>query len=241
MVITGAGGTIGRAVSHAFGEAGALLVLVDQHKEGLERTRDGLAANSSRQVTVNLCDHSLHSRIFETARELGQLVSLVNIAGVIVRKPDVDGVSDEDWDRQHDANLKATFFLCRSAYHLFLDQASTGSIVNFASQSWLTGGVGGSVAYAASKGGVVSLTRGLARSFAPAGVRVNAVSPGGVESTMMRSGMGPAAVDDFVSKIPLGRLCSPEEIAGAVLYLASDASSYVTGSLLDVSGGQAMY
>jgi NAD(P)-dependent dehydrogenase (short-subunit alcohol dehydrogenase family) len=120
-------------------------------------------------------------------------------------------------------------------------QGTGGSIVNFTSQGWWTGGFGGSVAYAASKGGIVSLTRGLARSFAPTGVRVNAVSPGGVDTPMMRSGMTDEAMAGFVSMIPLGRLAEPDELAGSVLFLASDASRYLTGTVINVSGGQLMY
>ena len=116
-----------------------------------------------------------------------------------------------------------------------------GSIVNFTSQGWWTGGFGGSVVYAASKGGVVSLTRGLARSFAADGVRVNAVSPGGVDTPMMSEGVSDEVMRGFMAQVPLGRLAEPAELAGAVLYLASSASSYVTGTVLNVSGGQLMY
>lgn len=95
--------------------------------------------------------------------------------------------------------------------------------------------------YAASKGGIVSLTRGLARSFAASGVRVNAVSPGGVDTSMLRSGSTDEAVAGFVAMIPLGRLAEPDELTGAVLFLASNASQYVTGAVINVSGGQLMY
>jgi NAD(P)-dependent dehydrogenase (short-subunit alcohol dehydrogenase family) len=163
------------------------------------------------------------------------------MAAVLVRRATVDDVTEEDWDLQHDVNLKATFFFNRAAQHAFIAQGSGGSIVNFTSQGWWTGGFGGSVVYAASKGGIVSLTRGLARSFAPSGVRVNAVSPGGVDTPMMRSGMTDEAMAGFVSMIPLGRLAEPNELAGSVLFLASDASRYLTGTVINVSGGQLMY
>ena len=95
--------------------------------------------------------------------------------------------------------------------------------------------------YAASKGGIVSMSRGLARSFAPSGVRVNVVSPGAANTSMMWQGMTEESMADFVSMIPIGRLAEPDELAGAVMYLASDASSFVTGALINVSGGQLMY
>lgn len=95
--------------------------------------------------------------------------------------------------------------------------------------------------YAASKGGVVSMTKGLARSFAPDGVRVNSVSPGGVDTSMMRGGMTEAGLKTFVEMIPMGRLAEPGEMVGAVLFLASDAASFMTGTVVNVSGGQLMY
>ena len=95
--------------------------------------------------------------------------------------------------------------------------------------------------YAASKGGVVSMTKGLARSFAPDGVRVNSVSPGGVDTSMMLGGMTEEGLKAFVAMIPMGRLAEPEEMVGAVLFLASDAASFVTGTVVNVSGGQLMY
>ncbi|MDZ4045883.1 MAG: SDR family oxidoreductase, partial [Rhodoglobus sp.] len=116
-----------------------------------------------------------------------------------------------------------------------------GAIVNFTSQGWWTGGFGGSVVYNASKGGVSTLTKGLARSFAPHGIRVNAVAPGGVDTQMMNEGMSEEAMAAFLAMVPLGRLAQGEELAGAVVFLASDAASFITGSIINISGGQLMY
>jgi NAD(P)-dependent dehydrogenase (short-subunit alcohol dehydrogenase family) len=172
---------------------------------------------------------------------MAPFTALAHCAAVLRRRATVDDVTEEDWDIQIDVNLKATFFLNRSAYHSFRDAKTPGSIVNFSSQGWQSGGFGGSVVYAASKGGVVSMTRGLARSFAPSNVRVNAVAPGGVDTTMMRGGQDDAALAAFVAMIPMGRLARPDEMTGAVVFLASEASSYMTGTVLNVSGGQLMY
>jgi NAD(P)-dependent dehydrogenase (short-subunit alcohol dehydrogenase family) len=105
------------------------------------------------------------------------------------RRSTVDEVTEEDWDLQIVVNLKATFFLNRTARDSFLAAGAKGSIINFSSQGWWSGGYGGSVVYAASKGGVVSMTKGLARSFALEGIRVNSVSPGGVDTSMMVDSM----------------------------------------------------
>jgi len=241
VVVTGAAGGIGRAVCAALDEAGARLFVVDVAQGAVDDVLAGLSGSGHRGGAFDLADLSTHDVIFEQARASGELVALTHMAAVLVRRATVDDVTEEDWDRQHDVNLKATFFLNRSAQHAFIGQGTGGSIVNFTSQGWWTGGFGGSVVYAASKGGIVSLTRGLARSFAPSGVRVNAVSPGGVDTPMMRSGMTDEAMAGFVSMIPLGRLAEPDELAGSVLFLASDASRYLTGTVINVSGGQLMY
>ncbi len=241
VVVTGAAGGIGQAVCAALDEAGARLFMVDITESAVEGVIAGLSGPHHRGGAFDLADLSTHDSIFEQARELGELAAVVHTAAVLVRRASIDDVTEEDWDLQHDVNLKATFFFNRAAQHAFIAQGTGGSIVNFTSQGWWTGGFGGSVVYAASKGGIVSLTRGLARSFAPSGVRVNAVSPGGVDTPMMRSGVTDEAMAGFVSMIPLGRLAEPNELAGSVLFLASDASRYLTGTVINVSGGQLMY
>lgn len=241
VVVTGAGGGIGKAVCQALDQAGAKVFAVDISDAAVASSLVAMSGEGHGGLTVDLADISAHDRLFEQARQGGELAALVHCAAVLVRRASVDDVTEEDWDVQHTINLKATFFLNRAAQHAFVDQGTGGSIVNFTSQGWWTGGFGGSVVYAASKGGIVSLTRGLARSFAPSGVRVNAVSPGGVDTAMMRSGSTDEAMAGFVAMIPLGRLAEPDELAGAVLFLASDASRYVTGAVINVSGGQLMY
>jgi NAD(P)-dependent dehydrogenase (short-subunit alcohol dehydrogenase family) len=140
-----------------------------------------------------------------------------------------------------DTNLKATFFLDRAAAHALIRAGHGGRIVNFTSQGWWTGGFGGSVVYAATKGGVVSLSRGLARALAPHGITVNTVAPGAADTPMMRAGLSDEELDAFVATIPLGRMAEPEEVAGVVAFLVSDQAGYVTGATINVTGGQIMY
>lgn len=234
VVVTGAAGGIGKEVAAGFAEAGAHVLAVDLPGAGLE--------NSGHQfLETDLTILTNHDEIFRRAQNIAPLAALAHCAAVLRRRNTVDEVTEEDWDLQIDVNLKATFFLNRSAYHSFRAAKTKGSIINFSSQGWWTGGFGGSVVYAASKGGIVSMTRGLARSFAHDGVRVNAVAPGGVDTTMLREGQDEAAMKNFISMIPMGRLAQPNEMVGAVIFLASDASSYMTGTLLNLSGGQLMY
>ncbi len=234
VVVTGAAGGIGKEVAAGFAEAGAYVLAVDL--PGSELVKSG-----HQYLETDLTYLANHEEIFKRAQDMAPLAALAHCAAVLRRRNSVDEVTEEDWDLQIDVNLKATFFLNRSAYHSFKAAKTKGSIINFSSQSWWTGGFGGSVVYAASKGGIVSMTRGLARSFAPEGVRVNAVAPGGVDTSMLREGQDDAAMKSFISMIPMGRLAEPNEMVGAVIFLASDASSYMTGTLLNLSGGQLMY
>lgn len=241
VVVTGAAGGIGRAVARAFAEAGAHVVAADIPGSPVTELVAGLPGGPHRAVEVDLADLSSHERLFAMANELAPFRTLAHLAAVLRRNTSIDDVTEEDWDAQHDVNLKATFFLTRAASRALRDAETPGTIVVFTSQGWWTGGFGGSVVYNASKGGVVTLTKGLARTLAPHGIRVNAVAPGGVDTAMMREGMSEEAMASFLAMVPLGRLAATDELAGAVLFLASDASSFVTGSVVNVSGGQLMY
>ena len=241
VVVTGAAGGIGKAVVQGLAEAGAHVLLVDVPGSPVEEIIAGLAGTGHKSLQLDLSKLDNHKGIFDLAQEMAPMAAFVHCAAVLRRRSSVDEVTEDDWDFQIDTNLKATFFLNRAARDSFRNAGTKGSIVNFSSQGWWTGGFGGSVVYAASKGGVVTMTKGLARSFAPDGVRVNSVSPGGVDTQMMVGNQTPEALAGFVSMIPLGRLATPEELAGPVIFLASDASSYITGAVLNVSGGQLMY
>jgi NAD(P)-dependent dehydrogenase (short-subunit alcohol dehydrogenase family) len=183
-----------------------------------------------------------HDALFERARDgLGSVVALAHLAAVLRRRATIDEVSEEDWAAQHDVNLKTTFFLNRAAARSFRETGTAGAIVNFTSQSWWSGGFGGAVVYAASKGGIVSLSRGLARSLARDGIRVNTVSPGFVDTPMLKEGTSEAELASWVAMTPLGRLSRPEELAGIVVFLCSEHASYITGATINVTGGQTMY
>ena len=241
VVVTGAAGGIGRSIVKGFAEAGSKVLLVDIPGSSLREVRDSLVGDGHEIFEVDLADISTHAAIFARAQSMAPLAALTHCAAVIRRRASVDEVTEEDWDFQIDINLKATFFLNRSARDSFKSAGTKGSIINFSSQGWWSGGYGGSVVYAASKGGVVSMTKGLARSFAPEGIRVNSVSPGGVDTSMMVDTLSAEALQSFISLIPMGRLAEPDEMVGAVLFLASEASTFVTGTVVNVSGGQLMY
>lgn len=242
-VVTGAGGGIGRSVALAFARAGARVCCLDVDAE---RTRETVAMLPSPDnhlpYPLDITHLDAHKALFDRVlSEFGRFDSLAHVAAVLVRRADIDEVTEEDWDRQHDVNLKASFFLMREAARTLRRQGRPGSLTAFSSQGWQTGGFGGSVVYCAAKGGIVSMTRGMARTYAPSGIRVNAVSPGAVDTPMMTQGMTEEDVASFVRQIPLGRMADPDELAGTVVFLASDQASYITGATINVSGGFLMY
>ncbi len=242
VIVTGAAGGIGRAVAQAFSTTGARVLAVDLDLARTQEVVSALEGNGHVAVAANLGDLTGHAALVSRARdELGNLYVLANLAAVLRRRGSLDEVTEADWDIQHDINLKAAFFLCRMAGNAMVEQGNGGRIITFSSQGWWTGGFGGSVAYAATKGGLTSMTRGLARTFGPHGITVNTVSPGQVHTPMLMSGLSPEVYESMKQQIPLGYVAEPEDLAGPVVFLASDHARYITGSTLNVSGGFLMY
>ena len=242
VVVTGAGGGIGREIAAAFAAAGARVCAVDVNAEAVRQVVQGLEGDGHLAEQLDVRDLASHAPLLERVHDaFGRFDVLANAAAVLIRRADVDEVTEEDWDTQHDVNLKAAFFLNRAAGRLLRDQGNGGRIINFTSQGWWSGGFGGSVAYAASKGGIVSMSRGLARTYAKDGITVNTVSPGAVDTPMFRSGLDPEQLQAQVDQIPLGFLGEPADLAGIVVFLASDHSRYITGATINVSGGWLMY
>jgi NAD(P)-dependent dehydrogenase (short-subunit alcohol dehydrogenase family) len=242
VLVTGGVGGIGREVALAFAAAGSRVAVVDLSEDKVKAVVAEMDGGPHLALAGDLRPVSSHPKLVETVvSTMGGLDVLVCAAAVLVRRPSVDEVSEADWDFQHDINLKSTFFINQAVSQAFRRQGRGGRIINFTSQGWWSGGFGGSVAYAATKGGIVSMTRGLARSLAKDNITVNAVSPGAADTAMMRSGMTDEQLASTVAAIPLGRMAAPSELAGAVLFLASDHATYVTGATINVSGGWLMY
>lgn len=242
VLLTGAAGGIGQAVARAFATTGARVMAVDLDQQKLDELVAGLSGRGHIGVAADVRTISRHDALVAQARrELGNLYVLANLAAVLRRRNDLEEITEDDWDFQHDVNLKSVFFLCRAAGKAMIEQGHGGRLITFASQGWWTGGFGGSVVYAASKGGIVSMTRGLARTFGPHRITVNAVSPGQVRTPMLTSGLAPEVYEAMKQQTPLGYIAEPEELAGTVVFLASDHAGYITGATLNVSGGFLMY
>jgi NAD(P)-dependent dehydrogenase (short-subunit alcohol dehydrogenase family) len=243
VVVTGAAGGIGSATARMFAQEGARVLAVDLDQEAVDAVvATFLDPDHHLAAAADLRDLAGHDPLLRRAAEtFGTFDVLAHCAAVLRRRFTIDEVTEDDWDFQIGVNLKATFFLNRTAATLLKEQGRGGRIVNFSSQGWWTGGFGGSVVYAASKGGVTSMSRGLARTYAKDGITVNVVSPGGVDTPMMTANQTEEQMRGFLEMIPIGRLATPEEIAGAVVFLASEQGRYITGATLNVSGGQLMY
>jgi len=242
VIVTGGTGGIGREICLAFGAAGSDVAVVD-----LDQAKaDAVVAEIQGEGHIAI-GHDLRpvsdqrTALDKVLAAFDRIDVLVQTAAVLVRRHSLFEVTEADWDFQHDINLKASFFLAQAVAKIMRDQGHGGRIINFTSQGWMSGGFGGSVAYAATKGGIVSMTRGLARSLAKDRITVNAVSPGAADTAMMRSGMDDAALAATVAQIPLGYMAPPSDLAGSVLFLASDHASYITGATINVSGGWLMY
>ena len=242
-LVTGACGAIGREVAAALAAAGMSVAAVDLDEATLRSLVSRLGGRGRHvAIAADLRDLDAIEPLVERAIDgLGRLDLLAHVAGVIRRVADLDDVSEADWELQEQVNLRATFFLGRACAQAMRARGDGGAIVNFTSQGWQSGGFGGSAVYAAMKGGVVSLSRGMARTYAPDGIRVNCVAPGMVDSPMLRADVREQQLEELRTQIPLGRFARPDELAGAVVFLASQHASYVTGATLNVSGGHLMY
>jgi len=242
VILTGATGGIGAAVARGFAATGAKVMAVDLDQARLDEVVGSLEGSGHVGVVADLRDLGTHDALVQRAvDELGGVYVLANLAAVLRRRGSLDEVTEEDWDLQHDINLKSAFFLARAAGNAMIAGGQGGRIVLFSSQGWWTGGFGGSVAYASTKGGVTTMCRGLARTFGAHRITVNCVSPGQVHTPMLMTGLAPEIYETMKKQTPLGYVAEPEEMAGPVVFLASDHASYITGATLNVSGGFLMY
>jgi NAD(P)-dependent dehydrogenase (short-subunit alcohol dehydrogenase family) len=240
-IVTGGAAGIGRATALLLAREGAAVTIADVNQEVGRRVVEEIATAGGRAIFERVdvtCSADCQRLVERTLREFGQIDILFNNAG-IVRRASVTELSEGDWDRVMAVNVKSIYLLSREAIP-HMERQEGGTIVNTASGWGLAGGAKAAV-YCASKGAVVLLTKAMAIDHGPK-IRVNCICPGDTDTGMLRAEaeqLGEPA-DRFLAgsaKRPLGRMGTPEEIAQAVLYLTSDASSFVTGTALVVDGG----
>lgn len=240
-VITGAGSGIGRVAATIFADEGARVVVADVVAEQAESTAVEIVAagGAATAFTVDVSDEAqVRAMVRAAVDTYGGLDVLFNNAGIF---PDDDGgildTPPETWQRVMEVNLKGVWLGCRAAVPAMLDSGG-GSIVNVASFVALMGAATAQIAYTASKGGVLAMTRELAVEYARRGIRANSICPGPVETPLLAELLSdPDRRQRRLVHIPMGRFGRPEEIARGALFLASDEASFVTGSALVIDGG----
>jgi 3-oxoacyl-[acyl-carrier protein] reductase len=235
-LVTGASRGIGKAIAQRLAAAGAKVACVARSADKLKETADAIAAAGG-AAEVHPCDVTDSAAVAKLVESLhenwGRLDIVVNNAG-ITKDTLIPRMSDEDWDTVIATNLRSVFLFTRAASLVMMRQRS-GRIINISSVSGLMGNPG-QANYSASKAGIIGLTRTVARELAGRKVTVNAICPGFI-STEMTDALGPAILDEVKKRVPAKRLGEAEEVADAVLYLASDSAAYVTGQVLTLDGG----
>ena len=240
-IVTGGGGGIGRATAELFAEAGAHVAVVDRDPDAARDVAEAVlaAGRKAAAYALDVTDEAAVERTFESIAEAeGRLDILVNNAGIAIRKPAVE-LPLADWDAVVAVNMTGVFTCSRAAARHMLDSGRGGAIVNTASIMGLSGGgLYPNISYQTTKGAVVNMTRALAVEWAREGIRVNAVAPTYVRTQFIAGLMQrPDLMDEIRRVTPLGRLAEPEEVAAAILFLASPAASMITGHTLPVDGG----
>ncbi len=242
-LVTGASSGIGAATAAVLAELGAAVAIgYFQNEKGAGEARGRIAASGGRAVAIRADVRKAaeaRALVQRAADELGPIDILVNNAGSLVKRTPLREITEAGWDDIMDLNLKSAL-MCAQAAAPSMIERRTGAIVNVVSIAGRNGGGPGAGAYSTAKGAMITFTKSLAKELAPHGIRVNAVSPGVIDTPFHEVFSTPEMIQNFVKSVPLGRVGRSEECARVIAFLVSDAASYVVGETIEVNGGQLM-
>jgi 3-oxoacyl-[acyl-carrier protein] reductase len=242
-LVTGASSGIGRATAEMLAANGARVVLnFHRNEAGAEEARAEITRRGGNAISLQADvtrAGDIKSLVERTVKEFGPVDILVNNAGSLVERLRILELTEERWDEVIDLNLKSAFLCCRAVAGSMMERKA-GAIVNVSSIAGRNGGALGSIHYSTAKGGLITFTKGLAKELAPFGVRVNAVSPGVVDTRYHEQFSTAEMMKAYVGMIPLGRIGTPAEVAQVICFLASDAASYLAGETIEINGGMFM-
>lgn len=233
-LVTGAAGGIGRACALTLAQAGARVAVADINLAGAEETVQMMGGGVA--IRCDLADGAdVAAMCKQAVAELGGVDILINNAGIISYKRGIVAITPEEWAKVLQVNLTGTYLVCRELIE-HMKERRNGRIINFSSMAARVGGIEVGIHYSASKSGLFGLTKTLAKECGPYGITVNAVAPGFIMSEPVKKQLA-GREEDFEATIPLRRLGQPQDVANAILFLASDLASYITGIVLDINGG----
>jgi 3-oxoacyl-[acyl-carrier protein] reductase len=242
-LVTGASTGIGAATAIALAEQGAVVAInYHQSEAAAAKTRQRILEAGGKAIIIQADvtkRDDVRRLVEQTAAELGPIDILVNNAGSLIERLKFLDITQARWDEVYDLNVKSVFHCCQAVVPSMIER-KTGAIINVSSIAGRNGGAPGSIHYSSAKGALITFTKGLAKELAPHGIRVNAVSPGVIDTPYHERFSTPEAMRAFAANIPIGRVGASPEVARVIVFLASDGASYLVGETIEINGGMLM-
>jgi len=241
-LVTGGSSGIGRATAQTLAKHGAKVAInFHRNEAGAEEARKQIVEAGGDAITIqaDVTRAGDVRAMVQQASSLGPIDILVNNAGSLIERLKILELTEERWDQVIDLNLKSAFLCCQAVAGSMIER-KTGAIINVSLIAGRNGGALGSIHYSAAKGGLITFTKGLAKELAQSGVRVNAVSPGVIDTPYHEQFSSPEMMKNYAGMIPLGRVGTPQEVAEVICFLASAASGYLVGETIEINGGMFM-